>query len=264
MSRRLRTSAACASDTSAAGIYGSHRLRIGDVVHRAVEHQPALMQHHDTGRDFAHEVEVMLDQNDRVARFRREISQDRADGRALRLGEARGRLVKQMSRGSSARTMASSSACFMPCDRGPAGEAIRSVRPVSRRTANARGWQREKRREADPARRFGGRSSEPQALGDGQASKMLATWNSRPTPSATARRRQSPDGLVRNLDHALERLGAVAEKRIEVVLPAPFGPTMPTSSPGRISRLSFRARKDCQTTARARRLSTAWPTSRRR
>ena len=53
------------------------------------------MQHDDAGRDFAHEVEVMFDQDDRVTGFRREMPQDRPDGRALRLGEARGRLVKQ-------------------------------------------------------------------------------------------------------------------------------------------------------------------------
>src|ERR1700734_2667895 len=95
MLRRLSTSAERASDMTTAGIYGSHCLRIDDVVDHSVEHQSALMQHDDSGRDFAHELEVMFDQDDRVTGFAREMPQDRADGHALRLGEACGRLVKQ-------------------------------------------------------------------------------------------------------------------------------------------------------------------------
>ena len=118
---------------TAAGIDGPHRLRIDDVVDRAVEHEPTLVQHHDAGRDLAHEVEVMFDQDDGVSGLRGEMP------RTVPM-VARSALVRpavgsssRISRGSSASTMASSSACFMPCDRRPAGESIRSMRPVSRR-----------------------------------------------------------------------------------------------------------------------------------
>ena len=108
--------------------------------------------------------------------------------------------------------MASSSACFMPCDRRPAGEAIRSMRPVSRRISTL----------ATGSERTG---AEPIPLGVSavvraslrhsatvRLSKTLATWNLRPTPSATTRSGVRPViGLARDLDPALERLGAVAE-----------------------------------------------------
>ena len=117
----------------------------------------------------------------------------------------------RMSRGSSARTMASSSACFRPCDRRPAGEAIRSMRPVSRRIRRSPPAAREEA-PSRAARRFGGRASEPQALGDGQALEDACDLKfAADAERHNAVRRQAPDRLARDLDHALERFGAIAE-----------------------------------------------------
>src|ERR1700722_4272535 len=117
----------------------------------------------------------------------------------------------RMSLGSSARTMPSSSACFMPCDRRPAGEAIRSMRPVSRRISMlATGSER--RRCPDPARCFGGCAGEPQALGDGEALEDARDLEF----AADAERdnavgREALHGLAPNLHHAFKGLGTIAE-----------------------------------------------------
>ena len=79
----------------------------------------ALVQHDDPRADLAHEVEVVLDQHDAQSRWLpREVDQDLSDQGAL-TASVRPAVGSSSSStlGSSDSTMASSSACFCPCER---------------------------------------------------------------------------------------------------------------------------------------------------
>jgi hypothetical protein len=195
---------------TAAGIYGSHRFRIDDVVYRTVEHQSALMQYYDARRDFAHEVEVMLDQDDREAGFACEMPQDRADGHTPALVRPAVGSSSRMSLGSSARTMATRLFHAMRQKTGGGSDQVNEAGEPQ--DLDARDRQREKRRRADSARRFGGRAGKPQALCDSETLEDACDLEF----AADAERhnavgREAFDGLACNLDHTFERLGTIAE-----------------------------------------------------
>jgi hypothetical protein len=61
----------------------------------AVEHQLALVENDNPGRDVAHGVEIVLDQYGGKAKLAGQLLQRRANGGALDLGQPSRRLVEQ-------------------------------------------------------------------------------------------------------------------------------------------------------------------------
>jgi hypothetical protein len=70
-------------------------LGVHDLAHGAVEDDASLMEHDHARADLAHEIEIMLDQQDAERMLARQHRQDGADERSLRFGEPRRRLVEQ-------------------------------------------------------------------------------------------------------------------------------------------------------------------------
>ena len=186
-------------------------------------------------RDLAHEIEVVLDEQDGTCRGPREPPQDAADLRSLRRWSAPPSVRRAApARGSSASTIASSSACFCPATAAaPACPADRS-RPVARTTSHRRLRQRERGGTA-PERRpvVRSRARDAQAFGDGERrrrrsrSGTCGRGRARRSDAAAATR-----GLAeRSRTVPLLRSAPSLRQRISVVLPAPFGPTRLSSSP---------------------------------
>ena len=161
----------------------AHHLRVHHLRHRAVEHDAALVQDDDARADLAHEVEVVLDEQDAEPVAAGQVPQDLADQGALRLGEPGGRLVEQQHLGSSASTIASSSACFWPWLRKRASSCrVRS--PVVCSTARAAGGSAS----VFGARPRDGRSCLVRAMRRQSATVRFRTW----WPSGICARPRAP------------------------------------------------------------------------
>src|SRR5829696_1975671 len=146
---------------------------------------------------------------------------------------------RRITSGRLASSIASSSFRLSPCESSPAGQSVRAPRPTRTSASAARS-----RASATDAARRQIRSEPPRWASAARrtfsctesSGKMLETWNVRPSPER-ARRYGASAVTSRPCSSTPPAVGRTSpESRLKsVVLPAPFGPMMPTSSPARTS-----------------------------
>src|SRR5829696_3316549 len=146
---------------------------------------------------------------------------------------------RRITSGRLASSIASSSFRLSPCESSPAGQSVRAPRPTRTSASAARS-----RASATDAARRQIRSEPPRWASAARrtfsctdrSGKTLDTWNVRPSPER-ARRYGASAVTSRPCSSTPPAVGRTSpESRLKsVVLPAPFGPMMPTSSPARTS-----------------------------